>query len=232
VRIGLVILNRNESEALPHVLPTIDRSSVDLVFAVDGDSTDSSPQMLREAGIEVVGQTAPGRGEAFRIAFEHARSQVDALIFYSPDGNEDAADLPRFRAGLEAGHDIVIASRMMEGAHNEEDVNWFRPRKWANLIFDWLGYLVWGIGQPRITDMINGYRAITIDAWDRLGPDGPGYTIEYQTSIRAYKHRLSVNEFPTTEGQRIGGESDARALDTGLRFLRLFWSELRRGRVG
>ena len=227
MRIGLAILNRNEEEALPTVLPTIPRSEVDLLFCVDGDSTDRSLEILAEHGIDVLGQTSPGRGEAFRLAFEHARGKVDALIMYSPDGNENASDIPKFRPFLEQGADVVIASRMMPGAHNEEDDQVFRLRKWANLFFDWLAYLTWGRGQNRITDAINGYRAITVDSWDTLAPDGPGYTIEYQTSIRAYKHGASVVEFPTHEGHRIGGESEAKSIDTGLRFVRLFFSELR-----
>ena len=228
VRLGLVILNRNEQDALPEILPQIPKDAVELIFCVDGNSTDASPQILRDHGVEIVEQRSPGRGEAFRIAFERAREDVDALIFFSPDGNEDPADIPRFREYLESGADIVIASRMMEGAFNEEDVKRIRPRKWANLGFDWMAYATWGRRSERITDAINGYRAITTDAWDRLSPDGPGYTIEYQTSIRAYKHGLNVVEFPTHEGQRIGGESQAKAVDTGLRFMKLYWSELRR----
>ena len=59
LRIGLVILNRNEAEALPHILPHVPRDAVDLLFAVDGNSTDSSPDILREHGIEVLRQTTP-----------------------------------------------------------------------------------------------------------------------------------------------------------------------------
>ncbi len=228
MRIGLAILNRNEEDALPRVLPHIPYNAIELVFCVDGNSSDSSREILREHGIEIVEQRSPGRGEAFNIAFDRARDEVDALIFFSPDGNEDPADIPKFRPALEAGADIVIASRMMNGAFNEEDVQRIRPRKWANLGFDWMAYLTWGRGSDRITDAINGYRAITVDAWDRLKPDGSGYTIEYQTSIRAYKHGLTVVEFPTHEGQRIGGESQAKAVDTGLRFMRLYASEFRR----
>lgn len=230
MNIGLVILNRNEEEALPAILPRIPVDAVDLLFCVDGDSSDTSREILESFDIEIVDQRSPGRGEAFRIAFERAAGEVDALIFFSPDGNEDPADIPRFRAPLEGGADIVIASRMMAGAFNEEDVHRFRPRKWANLAFDWLAYFTWGRHTPRITDAINGYRAITVGAWQRLSPDGPGYTIEYQTSIRAYQQRLRVVEFPTHEGQRIGGESQAKAVGTGLRFLKLYASELRRGR--
>lgn len=231
MRIGLAILNRNEQDALPEILPQIPRGSVELVFCVDGNSTDASPQILKEHDIAIVEQRSPGRGEAFRIAFERARDEVDALIFFSPDGNENPADISRFRDHLESGADMVIASRMMEGAFNEEDVHRLRPRKWANLAFDWMAYVTWGRGAPRITDAINGYRAITVTAWDQLKPDGPGYTIEYQASIRAYKTGLKVVEFPTIEGQRIGGESQAKALDTGLRFLKLYLSELRTRRT-
>jgi hypothetical protein len=133
-----------------------------------------------------------------------------------------------FKPLLEAGADLVIASRMMDGAFNEEDIGWFRPRKWVNVVFGWMAKLAWGLGQKRITDTINGYRAITIEAWDRLDLNGPGYTIEYQMSIRAYKARLAVTEFPTVEGARIGGESEAKSFSIGIRFIRLYLSELRR----
>ena len=230
MKIGLVILNRNEEAALAQLLPRIPRHAVDLMFAVDGNSTDASPQMLRDHGIETLAQTAMGRGEAFAMAFEHARAKkIDAVIFYGPDGNEDPADIAKFRAHLEAGAEMVIASRMMRGAKNEEDDALLRPRKWANQAFALAAWATWGLRRARLTDPINGFRAITLAAWDKLQADGPGYTIEYQCSIRAYKLGLKVVEFATLEGARIGGESGAKAIPTGLRFVRLFASEFFRG---
>lgn len=229
-RVGLVILNRNEVEALPHILPKIPLDETDLVFAVDGGSTDGSRELLEQHGIPVLEQTSPGRGEAFRMAFDHAAGKVDALIMFSADGNEDPADIPRFRRAIDDGADMVIASRMMPGAANEEDAQRIRLRKWANLAFSELAYRTWGGARRRITDPINGYRAITLDAWRALAPDGPGYTIEYQTSIRAYKLGLEVHEFPTSEGPRIGGESNAKSVPTGLKFLQLYWQERQKSR--
>lgn len=226
MRINLAILNRNEETALPRLLPAIPRDSVDGVFAVDGASSDRSVEILQDHGIEVLPQSSLGRGEAFRLAFAHARKQADAIIFFSPDGNEDPHDIARFRTPLESGADMVIASRMMAGAVNEEDDNLLRPRKWANLAFSAMARWAWGRSQQAITDPINGFRAITLAAWDRLQPNGVGYTIEYQCSIRAYKLGLRVCEFPTMEGQRIGGESKAYAIPTGLRFVRLYLREL------
>lgn len=69
MRIGFAILNRNEQDALPSILPQIPSQGVELVFCVDGNSTDSSLDILTAHGIEIVGQRSPGRGEGFRIAF-------------------------------------------------------------------------------------------------------------------------------------------------------------------
>ncbi len=226
MRIGLAVLTLDEEEGLKSILPGLPIGEVEDVFAVDGGSRDQSVSLLQSAGIRVLSQSSPGRGEAFRLAMDHAKSSLDALIFFSPDGNEDPNDIPRFRPYLEEGYDMVIASRMMAGAVNEEDHKFLRPRKWANLAFDALAHLTFGSRQPRITDAINGYRAITIPAWNRLDLDGTGFTIEYQSSIRAYKLGLRVKEFPTVEGARIGGESTAHSIPTGMRFLRLYWSEL------
>ena len=228
LRIGLAILNRNEEAALPTVLAGIPRDAVDLYFCVDGGSTDRSRQILAELAIDVLPDAPAGRGEAFRLAFDHARGRVDALILFSADGNENPADIVRFKPLFAQGADVVIASRMMPGATNEEDRQVLRLRKWANLAFSRVAHAAFGRGQPFITDSINGFRGFTLDAWDRLAIGGNGYTVEYHSSIRAYRSRLKVVEFPTHEGQRIGGESGAKAVPTGLALLGILAGEMRR----
>lgn len=223
MKIGLVVLTLNEIEGVTALFDSLPLDQVDEAFAVDGGSTDGTREFFSKKNFRVLDQASGGRGEAFRMAF--AASEVDALIFFSPDGNEDSKDISRFRDYLSEGAAMVIASRMMEGAVNEEDAQIIRFRKWANNSFNWLVNLFWNRG-PYITDSINGFRAITRDAWDQIRLDGTGYTIEYQSTIRCLKLRLPVREFPTTEGQRIGGESYAKSIPTGLRFLRLLFSEI------
>ena len=77
-----------------------------------------------------------------------------------------------------------------------------------------------------ITDSINGYRAITKSAVKSLSLDATDYTIEYQMTIRAFKKKLSISEFPTIEGKRLFGETQAKSIPTGLKFLKCYFREI------
>lgn len=227
MKIALCILNKNEAECLKVMIPMLPKpgeSGIDLIVAIDGNSSDGSPDLLRSNGIAVVGQSALGRGQAFHTAF--ANVEADAYVFFSPDGNEDVKDLPKFREHLESGADLVIASRMMKGSFNEEDIHWFKPRKWVNNAFNIMANIRFRRGsQPYITDSINGYRAITRKAALQLKLDAPDYTIEYQMTMRALGAGLKITEFPTYEGQRIAGDTGAPSFPTGVKFIKRFLKE-------
>src|SRR5262249_49804722 len=221
MNILLCMLVRNERECIQAILPTLPKpggdSGFDRMVAVDGGSTDGTVELLRAAGIEVVQQERRGRGQACIEAME--RFEADAYLFFSPDGNEDVADLPKFRALLDAGADLVIASRMMPGAVNEEDGQLIKPRKAANLAFNLLANMAFRRTGPFVTDSINGYRAIRRPLAQRLKLDASDYTIEYQMTIRALRAGARIIEFPTHERPRIAGDTGAPSIPTGMRFV-------------
>jgi glycosyltransferase involved in cell wall biosynthesis len=227
VRRSLVLLTFNEIEAAPKVLPTVPLAAADEVFAVDGGSKDGTIDFLKSKGLRVVVQERRGRGVAFQLGMREARGEN--VVFFSLDGNEEPADIPRLFAELEKGADMAIASRMMEGAVNEEDVQLLRLRKWVNQTFTLIANLLWN-GGPYVTDTINGFRGLRKTAFERMKADAPGFVIEYQMSIRAMKLGLRVVEIPTRENQRAGGESTAESLPVGIVFLKQLWKELLLGR--
>ena len=103
------------------------------VVAADGGSTDGS-RVSHQQGYPLLEQPIAGRGVAFRVAAEAV--DTDRLIFYSPDGNEDPADIirpddARFQA------DLAIASRFAKGSVNEE-TDWLRPRARVNKALTWI----------------------------------------------------------------------------------------------
>jgi hypothetical protein len=230
MNILLCMLVRNEEDCLRAVLPTLPQPGPDAGFsrivAIDGRSSDGSVPLMRAAGIEVVQQARPGRGAACIEAME--RFAADAYLFFSPDGNEDIADLPKFKRHLEEGADLVIASRMMAGGVNEEDEHLLRLRKMANLSFNMMANVAFRRRGPFITDSINGFRAIRRTLAESLKLDAPDYTIEYQMTIRALRAGAAIVEFPTCERARIAGKTGAPSFPTGVRFLRRFLAELSR----
>ncbi|NNN06704.1 MAG: glycosyltransferase, partial [Elusimicrobia bacterium] len=98
---ALVLLTFNEIEALPKLFDRIPLSAADEVFAVDGGSKDGTVEYLTSKGVRVLGQPRRGRGCAFQVALD--ATSADVLCYYSPDGNEDPADIPNIFAKLEEG---------------------------------------------------------------------------------------------------------------------------------
>lgn len=219
----LIILTRNEILGVKEIVPRIPLDAVDEVIAVDYRSTDGTVDFFEKHKIRVIKQQKKGRGEAFRLAAEQAKNEN--LLFFSPDGNEDPQDIPHLIEKMNEGYDMVIASRFMKGAHNEEDDQLIKLRKWANQGFTLLVNLFW---HGRLTDSINGYRIITKKAFESLKLDGDGFVIEYQMSIRALKKNLKIVEIPTYESGRIAGKSGSWAIPTGLQFVMYLGRELLR----
>lgn len=222
---SLIILTRNEISGLRKLIASIPTDSVTECFAIDYRSHDGTVEFFKNHNIRVIPQEKPGRGEAFRLGVANAKGEY--LIFFSPDGNEDPADIPKLITHLSRGSDMVIASRFMRGSKNEEDDKLIKFRAWANRGFTWLANIFFG---RHITDSINGYRAITKKAFGNLHLDAEGFAIEYQMTIRAFKLDMKVTEFPTHESPRIGGASTAHAIPTGLKVLQLLLREIFIGR--
>ena len=225
---GLVLLTFNEIEGIRKLWECIPKTDFDEFFAVDGGSTDGTLDFFTNNNVKVVGQSKKGRGEAFRIAFKNSKS--DVLIFFSPDGNENPEDILNIKNEFKKDKktDIVIASRMIKGARNEEDDKIFRWRKWANNWFNFLANLLFNKNffTNYITDSINGFRGIRRDSFNKLSLDALGFTIEYQSTIRAFKKKMKIVEIPTIEGQRIGGESYAKSIPTGIKFIKCLVKEI------
>lgn len=223
----LVILTLNEVNGIKVLFDRIPFFCADECFVVDGGSRDGTIEFLRNKGLNVVVQRTKGRGEAFRIGVNEAKGKI--IVFFSPDGNEDPNDIPRLFQLLKQGNDMVIASRFLPGAVNEEDIHFFKFRKWVNRIFTFTANLLWNHNKY-VTDTINGYRGIRKSAFQTMKIDALGFVVEYQMSIRAMKLGLRIAEIPTREGQRIGGESTAKSIPTGILFLRFLINEILKGK--
>lgn len=218
----LVLLTWNEIEAVRALYDRIPKK-YDEVFVIDPGSTDGTVEFFRQKGLEVKIQEKKGRGVAFLMAAAAAKSEL--IVFFSPDGNENPGDIDKLFSMLESGADMAIASRFAKGSRNEEDGKFLPFRKWANQAFTRLVNARFNKKAGYITDTINGFRGFKRQVLLGMGLTAEGFAIEFQSTIKAFKKGLKIAEMPTIEGDRIGGESKAKSIPTGLKFVRLYLKE-------
>ena len=223
-KVTLVLVVRNEEKGIRAVVPRIPRETLDQIIAMDGNSTDGTIPLLRSFDIPVYRQVERGLGAAMLEARPHV--ETDSFIFFHPDGNEDAADIPRMVELLRQGREFVVASRMMKGAVNEEDDKVLKFRKWANNGLAMLANVLFGHSGNKTTDVTHGFRGISCAAWDRMNLTSKDLTMDYQMVIRALKLGIKITEFPTHEYERIDGVTNFASLPTGIAELKLVWREI------
>lgn len=221
----LVLLTFNEINGLKALYDKIPVNKIDEVFVIDPGSTDGTLEFLKKKGMRVIIQKVRGRGEAFRIGIRKAKHEN--VVFFSPDGNEDCRDILKAFHYLDQGYDMVIASRFMKGSRADDADERIPIRSFGNKAFTLAANILW---RGRLKDSINGFRGIKKKKFMEINPSAHGFGIEYQMSIRALKKKFKIKEFPTFEGDRIGGESTAHTFDTGMLFIKLILSELRKGK--
>lgn len=223
MKISLCLFVWNEVEGCKIDVPQIDRQQFFEVFAVDGGSTDGTVEYLESQDIPVSRQPRPTLNAAYHHAFDVAGG--DAIVFFHPKGVVPVKDTIKFRQYLENGCDLVIASRNMKGARNEEDGQVFRPRKW---FVDGLGLLasvLWRRQGRHVRDVLHGFRAIKRDAFARMKMNPIGVTADLEQVVQCYKRRMSAAEFPTQEVSRPFGATHFKAWPTGSAMLKYIVKE-------
>ena len=135
------------------------------------------------------------------------------------------ADLVKFRPLLESGCHLVIASRNIAGAKNEEDDRLLKPRKWLVLSLAIFAALIWRREGYWVRDVLHGVRAITVDGFRRMAPSDVGLSIDIETVICSYRLRLKRAEFPTCETPRPFGRTRFKIFPTSIKLGKYLWRE-------
>ena len=211
---SLCLLVWNEAHGCAVELPKIDFSLFDHVYAIDGGSTDGTIELLSNAGIEVRKQSQ----SSYNAAYVDALNSFDtnSVVLYHPKGTIDPKSLSTMVDLLNMGNDLVIASRMMPGAVNEEDNRIIRHRKWFGLALAVASSIRWNRSNTeRITDPLHGYRGCTRSFADSLHLRSTGVTADLEMIQHAYNSKARVAEFPVKESRRVRGTTHFPAYKTG-----------------
>lgn len=225
MKIGLVIFTRNERKNSEKIFPKIPLKLFNSVYVVDANSADGTREFYEKKKIKVFGQKYPGVGGAYESAFRNTKE--DALVIFHPDGNADPRALPKMIELLKKGEQFVIPSRMLKGAATEEEHEVVKYRKWSNQLMAKVINLLWGRDGNSCSDLTQGYRAITRNAYKKLDIKIPSKIApDTEQVIRALKRGIRIKEFPTKEGHRQHGKTTMPSFKTSVENLKVFLKEL------
>lgn len=223
--VALCLLTWNEIEGCRVDVPEIDLSKFDQVYAVDGGSDDDTIEYLESRDIDVYIQPVKGYNQAYIHAFD--KCECDYLVLFHPKGSVPISDLYKFRDYFDDGYSLVVASRITEGAKNEEDDHFIKPRKWFVELIGLVSYLVWGKYKNKILwDVLHGFRGMRKKDFLEIDLLTKGLSADLEMVVRSYRKKIPYIEFPTKEESRLHGETHFKAFATGKSLLRYLWVEL------
>ena len=217
--LSIVIPTLNEEHNIARLLPEVKKAIEKYDYEIlvvdggkNGPSTDKTVAVAKRFGARILYDNR-GKGSALVMGFGAAKGKI--IISMDADLSHSPKELKLLISGIEAGYDLCVGSRFMEGG-GSSDMPAFRV--FGNWVFVSLVNLLYG---SKYTDMCYGYRSFSKDALKKLGRlREEEFGIETEINIKAQKARLRVLEVPSFEKKRAEGTGKLRSFHDGFAILR------------
>lgn len=230
MRVVLIIPTYNERGNIGRLIEELQRIFTSLphdmhVLVVDDNSPDGTIDVVREqqrrgSNIHALQGAKQGLGAAYIRGMRHAIDalQADAVLEMDADFSHKPADVPRLLAALDAGAELAIGSRYVEGGSIPRE--WSLYRRLVSLFGNLAARYIAGI--YRVRDCTAGFRAIRVQVLQRIALESfqvQGYAFQIALLHAAIASGARVVELPVEFVDRTVGESKLGVRDI-LEFLR------------
>ena len=222
--VSLCLITWNELEGCKKDAPLLPVELFDEVYAIDGGSTDGSVEYLQSQNIPVYKQTKKGLNAAYIDARE--KSNCENVVIFFPKGTIDPKSVELFLPKINEGYELIVASRNLPEGHNEEDENFFKPRKWFVSSLALTAAVLWKREGTMMWDVLHGVKAFNNKAFDKMDILDHGLSIDIEMVSRAYKKKISRCEIPVKEYAREFGDTHFKAFATGKKLLKYLVFEI------
>ncbi|HOO54543.1 MAG TPA: glycosyltransferase family 2 protein [Methanothrix sp.] len=215
--VSLVIPARDEEETIgdciQRSMKVFEDMGIEGEVIVADSSGDSTPDIARSLGAEVVRPDKLGYGNAYLAGFE--RAQGDYVVIMDGDLTYDPLEMPKFIRLLESGEaDFVIGTRLK--GRIENGAMPALHRHVGNPLLTWILNRLFGVG---ISDSHCGMRAISREGLEKLNLRAGGMEFASEMVIEASRKKLRIKEVPITYRPRRGA-SKLHSITDGWRHLR------------
>ena len=200
----------NEHENLEPMLRALAPLGV-RVLVIDDNSPDGTGELADRLAreLDVVSvlhrERKEGLGPAYIAGFKRALADgADLILELDCDFSHDPADVPRLIAACEAGADLALGSRYVQGGGT---VNWGRTRRLVSTGGSLYARMLLGV---RIRDLTGGFKCYRREVLERIDLDAihsKGYAFQIETTYRTLRAGFTVVEVPITFADRTAGHS-------------------------
>lgn len=219
--ISVIIPAKEESAGIKEIIEQV-RPYSDEVIIVDGHSKDNTKEIAAQQGARVIMDNQRGKGDAYRVGINMAKGNI--LVFIDADGSHEPKDIPKLIEPIRQGKaDLVIASRMLGGS--DEFHGSFS--NYIRMVGGGLLTLMINLRfKTRLTDCLNGFRAIKKDLALSLHLKANQFDIEHEMVMKCLKRGYNVCEVPSHEYERKWGKSKLPTFRKAHLFLFRLFKEL------
>jgi dolichol-phosphate mannosyltransferase len=168
------------------------------VIADDLAAADRQVRVLHRKGKEGLGAAYLN---AFRIGLDEG---WERLVQMDADFSHDPKDVPRLLAALDAGADLAIGSRYVEGGGTE---NWGLGRRLISRGGGLYARTALGVGIHDLTAGFKAWKAPTLRGIDLSAVDARGYGFQIEMTFRTLQNGFRVQEVPILFVDRRVGSS-------------------------
>ncbi|GGL21943.1 glycosyltransferase, TIGR04182 family [Halarchaeum grantii] len=180
----VLIPTLDEAETIGGVVEAFHDRGFDEVLVVDGHSTDGTRKIAREHGARVVEQSGAGKGQAVREGVEHVERPY--VLMLDGDGTYRAEDADAMLEPLFEGRaEHVIGDRFAE----MEDGAMSTLNGVGNSIINRSFSFIHG---HDFRDILSGYRAFTVESFERMHLTADGFAIETEMAVECAKHDIQT----------------------------------------
>ena len=217
-RAWIVIPTYNEAENLPSLVAAVraamasSGSGVDCsILIVDDSSPDGTGHIAdglaaADGGVHVLHRAEKaGLAGAYIAGFRLALAAgADYVLEMDADFSHDPADLPRLLAAAGAGADVVLGSRYVRGGGVD---GWPWHRRLLSRAGGLYARAVLGSSVRDLTGGLKCFRAASLRALDFDTFSAAGYAFQIETTYRAARAGLRIEEVPIVFSERRAGRS-------------------------
>ncbi len=209
----VIIPTYNERENLPLIVGRVRKSLPDVqILIVDDGSPDGTGALAEEMSaaephrIQVMHRTVKdGLGAAYLAAFEWGLERgYTVLVEMDADGSHAPEQLYRLLDAIDAGADVAIGSRYVDGGTVR---NWPYRRLVLSRSANTYARLLLGVDIHDITAGYRAYRREVLEKLDLRTVESKGYCFQVDLTWRAINNGFTVAEVPITFTERELGVS-------------------------